>query len=170
MYAHIMAWIGLGVLTLLCLPILSVQKLILEVSAWALRLGMIALLGGGAYFWFRPGEVPTGVSRVLNDFPGLLSFLPEYGSPSFALCLACYIVAALVPLLAVLDVSRKLTRRVPQISSLVAPASPTPSNNSIPPAEVPELVGVPILRPVERRSAAVAIATAGSHHAIRSAN
>src|SRR5688500_13184010 len=125
MIEHILLWIGLGALTLLCLPIPPVQKLVLEVSAWSLRLGMIALLAGGAYLWFRPSELPAGVSRVLNDFPGLLSLLPERGSPAFALYLACWVVAALVPLLAVLDVSRKLAGRVRQIRTLTAaPTAP----------------------------------------------
>lgn len=168
MYEHILLWIGLGVLTLLCLPIPPVQKLVLEVSAWALRLGMIALLAGGAYLWFRPGEVPAGVSGVLNDFPGLLSLLPERGSPAFALCLACCVVTALVPLLAVLDVSRKLAGRVCQIRTLTAaPADPPRAASPVPPAEEPMPVGVPILRPIERRRAAEAMASAGSHPSTR---
>lgn len=166
MSEHILLWIGLGVLTLLCLPISRVQKLVLAVSAWALRLGMIALLAGGAYLWFRPGELPAGVSRVLNDFPGLLSLLPERGSPAFALCLACWVVTALVPLLAVLDVSRKLAGRVRQIRTLTAaPTAPTRAAGPVRPAEEPMPAGVPILRPIERRRAAEAMASAGSHPA-----
>ena len=166
MYDHILLWIGLGVLTLLCLPIPPVQKLVLDVSAWALRLGAIALLAGGAYLWFRPGEMPAGVSRVLNDFPGLLSLLPERGSPAFGLGLACWAVTALVPLLAVLDVSRKLAGRVCQIRTLTAtPAPPTRTASPVPPTEEPMPMGVPILRPVERRTAAEAMASAGSHPA-----
>jgi hypothetical protein len=164
MSEHILPWIGLGVLTLLCLPIPPVRKLVLEVSAWALRLGMIALLAGGAYLWFRPGELPAGVSRVLDDSPGLLSLLPERGSPAFALCLACWVVTALVPLLAVLDVSRKLARRGHQIPTPTAvPAAPTRADGPVPPAEEPVPLGLPILRPIERRGAAEAIAAAGSH-------
>ena len=166
MSEHVLPWIGLGVLALLCLPIPPVQKLVLEVSAWALRLGLIALLAGGAYLWFRPGELPAGVSRVLNDFPGLLSLLPERGSPAFAPCLACGVVTALVPLLAVLDVSRKLAGRVRQIPTLTAvPTAPTRAAGPVPAAEQPTPVGVPILRPIERRRAAEAMAPAGSRPA-----
>ena len=166
MSEHILPWIGLGVLTLLCLPISPVQKLVLEVSAWALRLGMIALLAGGAYLWFRPGELPAGASRVLNDFPGLLSLLPEHGSPAFALCLSCWVVTALVPLLAVLDVSRKTAGRLRQTRALTAaPAAPARGAGPVSPAEEPVPASVPILRPIERRRAADAIASAGSHPA-----
>jgi hypothetical protein len=166
MYDHILLWVGLGVLTFLCLPLPHVQKLVLEVSAWALRLGMIALLAGGAYFWFQPGEMPAGISVLLNDFPGFLSLLPERGSSAFALCLACWVVTALVPLLAMLDVSRKLAARVRQIRMLTtAPATPIRKASRVPPAEEPMPVGVPILRPIERRTAAEAMASAASHPA-----
>src|SRR5207253_114391 len=107
----------------LCLPVQPVQRAVLTVSAWALRLGMIALLAGGAYLWFRPNELPAEVSRVLNDFPGMLSLLPDRGSPAFALCLACWVVAALVPLLAALDVTRKSAGRVVEIRTPAAAAA-----------------------------------------------
>jgi hypothetical protein len=168
MIEHILLWIGLGALTLLCLPIPPVQKLVLEVSSWALRLGMIVLLACGAYLWFRPGELPAGVSRVLSDFPGLLSVLPERGSPAFALCLACWVVAALVPLLAVLDVGRKLTQRMRPIHTLdAAPPAPTRVASPVALAEEPTPAGLSILRPIERRRAADAMASAGSHPATR---
>jgi hypothetical protein len=166
MYDHILLWVGLGVLTFLCLHVPHVQKLILEVSAWMLRLGMIALLAGGAYLWFRPGEMPAGMSGLLNDFPGFLSLFPERGSPAFALCLACGVVTALVPLLAVLDVSRKLAGRVCQIRTLTAtPRTPIGKASRVSPSEEPMPIGVPILRPIERRKAAEAMASAGSHPA-----
>jgi hypothetical protein len=169
MYEQILPWVGLGVLLFLCLPIPAIQKLILEVSTWSLRLAMIALLAGGAYLWFRPGELPAGVSRVLADFPGLLSLLPERGSPAFGLCAACWVVAALVPLLAVLEVTRQIAgARLYRVRALTAtPVAVVREAESLPLAEgeeQPVEVGVPILRPVERRTAAAAIATAGSHH------
>jgi hypothetical protein len=171
MYEQILPWIGLGVLVLLCLPILPVQKGVLALSAWILRLGMIALLAGGAYLWFQPNELPAEVSRVLNDFPGLLSLLPERGAPGFALCLTCWIVAALVPLLAALDVVRKSAGRVVEVRTPIpAPAAPIRAAAPAPPVEEPAPVGVPVLRPVERRTAAAAITSAGSRPAPRPAH
>lgn len=167
----LLPWVGLGVLVLLCLPILPVQKWVVSVSAWALRLGMIALLAGGAYLWFRPNELPAEVSRVLNDFPGLLSLLPARGSPAFALCLACWIVAALVPFLAALDVARKSAGRVVEVQTPTPVAVvPIRAAAPAPPVEEPAPVGVPILRPVERRTAAEVMATAGSRPAPRPAH
>lgn len=155
MNERIVLWVGLGVLIVLCLPISRIQKLVLEIFAWSLRLAMIALLAAGAYLWFRPGEMPADVSNVLNDFPGLLALLPAQGSPEFALCLACWIVAALVPFLAVLDVSRKLAGRVHRIRTLTAHPVVTAA-----PAQT--VVSVPILRPVDRRTAASVLTSAGT--------
>jgi hypothetical protein len=172
MYEQILPWVGLGVLLLLCLPIPSVQKVVLEVSAWALRLGMIALLAAGAYLWFRPDDMPSQVSSVLSDFPRLLAILPAQGSQAFALCLACWIVVALVPELALLDVTRKLAgTRLCRLRALTAvPVKPVAA---IPPAEAvlptaDEVVepGVPILRPVQRRTAAEAMAAATPRHVV----
>jgi hypothetical protein len=159
MYEQILPWVGLGVLFILCLPISPIQKLVLEVSAWALRLGMIALLAAGAYLWFRPGDLPAEVSAALSDFPRLLSWLPDRTTPPFGLCLACSAVAAFVPLLAVLDVSRTLAgRRLGRLHRLAAtPVAPTRSEPAPPPEPVP--VGVPVMRPVERRTAAQTIAS-----------
>jgi hypothetical protein len=160
MYEQILPWVGLVVLLILCLPVWPVRKLVLEVSTWALRLGMIALLAAGAYLWFRPGDLPAEVSAALSDFPRLLSWLPDRTAPPFGLCLACIVVAALVPLLAVLDVSRKLAgRRLGQLRSLAAtPAAQTRSAS--PPPDEPIPTGTPVLRPVERRTAARTIASA----------
>jgi len=174
MYEQILPWVGLGALLLLCLPVPAVQKLVLEVTAWSLRLAMIGLLAAGAYLWFRPGDMPAEVSGVLNDFPRLLTVLPERGSPAFALCAVCWIVAALVPVLAILDVTRKLagqrlcrlrtlTARPVEPVAVVRPAaSAAPAPPATPATVEPVEVGVPILRPVERRTAAAAITSAGS--------
>ena len=166
MSEQILPWVGLGGLFFLCLPIPLVQKLVLEVSVWALRLGMIGLLAAGAYLWFRPGELPARVSSVLSDFPRLLALLPEQGSPAFALCLACWVVAALVPVLAMLDVSRKWARRhfVAPVAT-VAPVAAVVTKPSVATAEEPAPVGVPVMRPVERRTAANAISSAAPRSA-----
>jgi hypothetical protein len=160
MYEQILPWVGLGVLFILCLPISPVQKLVLEVSAWTLRLGMIGLLAAGAYLWFRPGDLPAEVSAALSDFPRLVSWLPDRSAPPFGLCLACIAVTALVPVLAVLDVSRKLGgRRLGRLRELAAaPVAQTHSEPAPPVERVP--VGVPVLRPIERRTAAQTIASA----------
>jgi hypothetical protein len=153
----VLPWVGLGILLLLCLPILPIQRVVLAVSSWALRLTLIGLLAGGAYLWFRPLEMPARVSAVLNDFPGLLALLPDRGSPAFALCLACWIVTALVPILAALDVAR---RRVAVGHSVVVEET---RETVLPVGEpVVDEVGVPILRPIERRTAAAALAGAGT--------
>ncbi len=152
-------WVGLGVLLLLCLPVSLIQKLVLEVTTWVLRFAMIGILAGGAYLWFRPGEMPSEIARILNDFPGLLSLLPAQGTPAFGLALACLIVAALVPLLAVFEITRRLAGRVRRLRALTAAPGAV---RQAEPAEEPLPVGVPVLRPIERRGAADAMATAGS--------
>jgi hypothetical protein len=168
MYEQILPWVGLGVLFILCLPISPVQKLVLEVSAWALRLGMIGLLAAGVYLWFRPGNLPAEVSTALSNFPQLQSWLPDQATPQFGLCLACCAVAALVPLLAVLDVSRKLAGKLARLRRLATTPPVETRSETAPPAKLavpaepaePMPVGVPILRPVERRTAAQTIAAA----------
>ena len=165
MNEQVLLWVGLGVLILLCLPVSPIQKLVLELSTWVLRFAMIAILAGGAYLWFRPGEMPSEIARILNDFPGFLSILPAQGTPAFGLALACVIVAALVPLLAVLDVTRKLAGRVRRIRALTAAPVAVRQAQPVAPVEEPLPVGVPVLRPVERRRAADAMATAGSRAA-----
>jgi hypothetical protein len=163
MYEQILPWVGLGVLLFLCLPVPAIQTMILGVGTWALRLAMVALLAGGAYLWFRPEELPASLSRVLSDFPGLLALLPGRGSQAFALCAACWVVAALVPLLAVMEVTRRLARvRATAAEPVAAGRQPEPEPLPLADDEQPVEVGVPVLRPVERRTAAAAIATAGT--------
>ena len=150
-------WVGLVVLFFLCLPILPVQRIVLDVSSWALRIALVGLLAGGAYLWFRPHDMPAAVSAVLNDFPGLLSLLPERGSPAFALCLACWIVAALVPILAAIDLTRRRIAVRERITVEETRETVLPMGEP-----VVEEMGVPILRPIERRTAAAALAGAGT--------
>jgi hypothetical protein len=70
----------------LCLPVAGISKLVLEVSALALCLGLLALLGGAAYLWFRPAELPAQVQDTLNGFPRLAEYLPEPASPCYGTC------------------------------------------------------------------------------------
>src|SRR5262245_4743655 len=107
-YAQVIVWVGLALLLLLCLPFARIQKLVLEVYAWALRLALLALIGAAAYLWFRPGDLPVEVTDTLNSFPRLKAILPEPGAQHFGVCAAALGVLLLLPLLAVLDVSRKL--------------------------------------------------------------
>jgi hypothetical protein len=153
---EILPWVGLGILLFLCLPIPLTQKLILAVSTWVLRLMLIGLLAAGVYLAFRPGELPASLSATLADHPQLLKWLPAPGSAAFGLCLACWIVLPFVPLLAAFDATRRF---------YLAPARVTvmeTTEPALPTAELVEEVGVPVLRPIERRTAAAALATAGS--------
>src|SRR4051812_46475769 len=138
LYAQVIAWVGLALLLVLCLPFAGIQKLVLEVYAWALRLALLALLGAAAYLWFRPGDLPVQVTDTLNTFPRLGGILPEPGTPHFGICATSLIVVTLLPLLATLDVSRKLagwrlrrlralaTGRPPQAGWLAAPPPAPP--------------------------------------------
>src|SRR5438045_2080820 len=107
MYEQVLAWAALAVLALLCLPFPGLQKLILTVTAWGLRLLLLALLVGAGYLWFYPEQLPREVSGELTYYPRLSANLPSPRSPYFGVCLAGPVVAALLPVLAVLDVCRK---------------------------------------------------------------
>jgi hypothetical protein len=151
-YEAAIVCVGLALLFVFCLPIAGLQKLVLETSAWALRLALLAALGAAAYFWFRPADLPTQVTDVLNDFPRVRALLPEPTAPGFAAYLVAPIVAALLPLLAVLDVSRRLAgRRLCRLRTLskdpVTVAVVTPAAS-------------PVLRRIDRREAADAMTTA----------
>jgi len=154
----IVACVGLVVLAILCLPV--VRKFVLEISALVLRLAMLALLAGGAYLWFRPDAMPAGVSRVFDTEPWLLTMLPDRSSAYFGICAAYLVVLALLPLLAALDVTRRLAGRrlrrlcilTDELVAVAAIAEPAAEVVETPPE------GVPVMRPVQRRTAANAIA------------
>jgi hypothetical protein len=152
MYEPYIVWAGLALLLILWLPVAGIQKLVLEVSAWALRLTLLALLGVAGYLWFRPGELPPEVTDVLSGFPRVMAQLPDASSPSFAACVIGPLVAVLLPLLAVLDVCRKLAgRRLRRLRMLTAGPAP---------AAVLEPAPAPAVRRIERREAAAAMAAA----------
>src|SRR4051812_38223666 len=96
---------GAVVLAILCLPIPSITRFVLEVSAWGLRLAMFGLLALGGYYWLRPAELPASVADAFTRSPELAGLLPARSTPHFALCAACIVVALLVPFLAALDVA-----------------------------------------------------------------
>jgi hypothetical protein len=158
------AWAGLVLLALFCLPIGSFQKFVLGVTSWALRLALLAVLAGGAYLYFRPAEMPAQVSNTLDQFPTLLSILPDRSAAHFGLCLACLVVAPLLPVLMMLDVTRAIAgRRLSRIRALADGRADVviarePVVNSTP-APIPE--AAPVLRPVDRRTASTTLASAG---------
>src|SRR6516165_8331166 len=111
-YLPVIALVGLALLAVLCLPFARIQKLVLELFALVLRLALLALVGAAAYLWFHPGDLPAEVidtsNTFLSNFPRLKGVLPAPGTPYFGICAASFLVSVLLPLLAVLDVSRKL--------------------------------------------------------------
>jgi hypothetical protein len=151
---------GALLLAILCLPVASIARFVVEVSTWALRLALFGLLALGGYLWLRPGDMPAGVSNALNSSPELLALLPDRAAPHFALCAACIVVAALVPFLAVLEVTRRIAgTRVREVSTLAA----APVAEAVPePAPEPVSVGVPVMRPIDRRTAAGTITSVWS--------
>jgi hypothetical protein len=167
LYGQVIAWAGLALLLMLCLPFAGIQKLVLEVYAWALRLALLALLGAAAYLWFRPGDLPVEVTDTLNGFPRLRAILPEPGTQHFGVCAASLSVTVLLPLLAMLDVSRKLAGwRLRRLRALAA--EPKVVEAPAPPAS--RLGPAPVVRRVDRRAAAEALAEVGSRKPSRAAN
>jgi len=158
----VIAWAGLVLLAILCLPV--ARKFVLELSAWALRLAMLALLAGGAYLWFRPGEMPAGVSNFLDAEPWLVSILPDRSAAHFSICAASIIVTLLLPILAMLDVTRRLSGRRLERPRVVTAETVAEAPMAEPePVVEPAPMGVPVMRPVQRRTAANAIASTWSH-------
>ena len=168
MYEHVIAWAGLALLLVLCLPFAGIQKLVLDVYTWALRLALLALLGTAAYLWFRPEHLPVEVTDMLNNFPRLRALLPEPGTQIFGISVAALVAAVFLPLLAVLDVSRQLAgRRLRRLRALSArPEAEAPLS----PATAPQRGPSPAPRPIDRRAAADAMAQAGSRKPFRAAD
>jgi hypothetical protein len=160
-YLPVIALVGLAILLVLCLPFARIQKLVLEVSALVLRLALLALLGAAAYLWFRPGDLTAEMMETsntfLSTFPRLRGVLPSPGTPYFGICAIAFFVSAVLPLLAVLDVSRKLAGwRLRRLRALAA---------------APEVVEPPAPAPavhrVNRRAAADALAEVGARKPLR---
>jgi hypothetical protein len=167
LFEQVLVWGGLALLLVLCLPFAWIQKLVLEVYAWALRLALFALLGAAAYLWFYPGDLPAEVADTLNNFPRLKAILPEPGTQLFGVCAAALLVAVLLPLLAILDVGRKLAGwRLRRLRALAV----EPKVVAAPSAPAPELGPVPVVRRVDRRAAADTLAGAGSRKPSRAPN
>ena len=159
MYEQILAWSAVALLVVLCLPLAGIHKLILEVSAWALRLALLALLGAAAYLWFYPEQLPAEVVQTLDDFPRLKAVLPDPAAQYFGISVAAPVVAALLPLLAVLDVTSKLAgRRLRRIRALTATR---PAVETVQPVVAEPRSGF-VVRRIDRRTAADAMMTAGA--------
>src|SRR5262245_34601836 len=108
MNEQILAWAGLALLAVLCLPFAGLSKLILEVGTWVLRLGLLALLAAAAYLVYDPARLPGEVVDAVNSLPSVKALLPDPAAPYFGACAAALVVAVLLPILAVFDVTRKL--------------------------------------------------------------
>src|SRR5262245_48080710 len=180
MLIQILVGAGLVLLLLLCLPIAPLQKLVLEASALVLRLALLALLGGAAFLLIAPDRVPAEVMEPLAGFPHLGSSFPEPGTPLYGACATGLLVVALVPVLAVLDVTRKLAGR--RLSRLRALSGAPGTRTSAPPPAVPTVEAPPPAPPVpappvreeasvprrtDRRGAADTLAAAGSRKPFR---
>lgn len=156
MNEQLLAWAGFALLLILCLPFAGTRKLVLELSCWALRLGLLALLAGGAVLFFRPDLMPEVVPATVAASPWLQQLLPWPGSPLFGLTAAVLVAAALLPLLAVLDVTRQLAggrlrrlRRLADQAQYVSPVAP-PTVVAVAPVE-PRVEELPVAEPVYRR-------------------
>jgi hypothetical protein len=176
MYEHILAWTAFALLLFLCLPFSGTRKLVLELSGWALRLALLAVLAGGAVLWFRPDLLPAEVSSVLDAFPTVRDVLPPPQSQTFGLVAAALVTALFLPLLAILDVTRKLAgrrlRRLRQVADGARPA-PTPvlAAEPVPVAgPVPVVSPAPAQRRADRRAAADTMAEVGSRKPFRVAD
>jgi hypothetical protein len=172
---HLLLWAAFALVLVLCLPFAAARKVVLEVSSWGLRLGLLALLACGAYLWFRPASVPTEVVRVVDASPLLREILPAPGSQAFGLAAATLVVAILLPLLAVLDVARILgggrLRRLCRLSDAMrAEPAPAPTVVQTSPPARPVVAAVPINRRPDRRTAAETMAEAGSRKPFRVAD
>lgn len=167
-FEQVIEWVGLALLLVLCLPFAGVQKRVLEVYGWALRLALLALLGAAAYLWFRPGQLPVEVTDTLKNFPLLRALLPEPGTRSFGISAAVPVVALLLPLLAVLDVCRTLAgRRLRRLRVLAAGPG---AEASPPPVPAPPWGPIPAPRRIDRRAAADTMAEAASRKPLRPAD
>ena len=162
MFEPILALIGLALLAILCLPFSGFQRLILEVYGLVLRLGLLALLAGAAVLCLRPELLPLAeTEKVLSMFPRVREILPQPGSPLFGAAAAALITAVLLPLLAVLDVARKLAgwrlRRLRRLTRELRKETVPPPAPAMP-------------HRTDRRTAANTLAEAGSRKPYRVAD
>jgi hypothetical protein len=175
-YEPILVGAGLVFLLILCLPFARIQKLVLEICALGLRLALLALLAAAGYLWFFPEQLPAEVTELVNRIPQT-GFFPAPGTPLFGACAAAVVVAMLLPVLAVLDVSRQLAgRRLARLRVLsagrVVQAPPPVPVLKVVEAPAPPPLLVPhetsrTPRRADRQRAAETLAAAGSRKPFR---
>ena len=162
MFENIIAWAGLGLLFILCLPLAGVQRRLLALYGLGLRVGMLALVGAAAYLWFVPTQLPTEIADTVRNTPSWKSILPDPGAPIFAICAVSLIAAAVLPLIAIISICRRTVGRREKITAsepvqvraaLVLPDGRPPQSTQ-PQDPLPPRFG--------RRAAANAMAQAGS--------
>jgi hypothetical protein len=155
------AWAGAVLLAICCLPVFGIARAVVEIATWVLRLALLALLAGGAYLFFRPSDLPAAVTNAVNTSPELTALLPNPSAAHFGLCAATVIAALLVPFLAVLEVTRRIAcRRVVAVSQTRREVVQAPVAEAIPAEPAPD--AVPVLRPIDRRTASSTITSVWS--------
>ncbi len=170
MYEQIIPWVGLtlALVLVLCLPFAEVRKLVLGIYTWMVRLALLALLGAAAYLWFHPENLPSDVTDTLGNLPLLMSILPEPGTQSFGISAAALVVVMFLPLLALLEISRKVADRQLRRSRVLA-AGPV-VEQPLRPAHLPPRGLSPAQRRIDRRTAADTMAEAGSRKPFHGVN
>jgi hypothetical protein len=172
MYDPIFLWAGFAILLLLLLPFSGTRKLILELSTWGVRLALLALLVGGAILWFRPEWLPAEAAAVVGASPELQAILPAPGTQTFGLAAALLAGVVLLPVLAMLDVTRALAgdrlRRLRKLADATRPAATLPEEGAAP-ATPGRSLGRPgpVQRRPDRRAAAETLAEIGSRKPYR---
>jgi hypothetical protein len=162
MSENIIAWAGLGLIFLLCLPCAVVQRSLLAIYGLGLRLGMLALIAAAGYLWFAPTQLPTEIADVVRSAPLLKNILPEPGTPIFTVSAVALIAIAVLPLIAVIDVCRRAVGRRATVAATEAVRVQEALHVSDGrPAPAPYAPSKPPLR-FGRRAAANALAKAGS--------
>ena len=160
MIENIIAWSGLGLLLILCMPFMGVKRLLLFVYGWTLRLALLGAIGAAAYLWFRPAQIPAEIPDTIRNFAWLKNMLPEPGTPLYGMYLVGIVAIVLLPLLAVIDICWRAVGRYTEVHTTVVTEQrlePIRTGGLPPPAPqpvVPSRYG--------RRAAADAMAQAGS--------
>lgn len=175
----IIAWAGFALMVVLCFPSTGTRKFVLEIAGWVLRLSLLAILAGGAYLWFRPDRLPDLVTRMVVASPLLQEILPTPGNRLFGLAAVALAVVPLLPLLAAIDVTRKLagwrlrrlrqmiaeTNRPPVVAAEVVTVAPVvePRPGNLPTAE-------PVFQRPGRRASAETLSEIAARQPIHKAD